>query len=167
MRKITALLLVCLLLCGVAAAEETSDTVAFGNVSFSRDATYIDMGEETVASMDDFIAFLKEFPNLPAELLWVVVAGNQNLIACKWAEVERPLRFLCPDEITDHVHSVIAGYPAVPVIQNGIVHFGKISKGTIIKSNDICMTKMQVCDVVICHCVTVFRDMECQCHYTS
>ena len=64
MRKITALLLVCLLLCGVAAAEETSDTVAFGNVSFSRDATYIDMGEETVSSMDDFIAFLKEFPNL-------------------------------------------------------------------------------------------------------
>ena len=64
MRRITALLLVCLLLCGVAAAEETSDTVAFGNVSFSRDATYIDMGEETVSSMDDFIAFLKEFPNL-------------------------------------------------------------------------------------------------------
>jgi len=106
---------------------------------------------------------LKEFSNLPAELLWVVVAGNQNLIACKWAEVERPLRFLCPDEITDHVHSVIAGYPAVPVIQNGIVHFGKISKGTIIKSNDICMTEMQVCNVVICDCVTVFRDMECQC----
>ena len=52
MRKITALLLVCLLLCGVAAAEETSDTVAFGNVSFSRDATYIDMGEETVSSMN-------------------------------------------------------------------------------------------------------------------
>ena len=64
MRKIIALLLAGLLVWGAAGAEETGEAVSFGGVSFSRDTEYIDMGEETVASMDDFIAFLKEFPNL-------------------------------------------------------------------------------------------------------
>ena len=63
MRKIIVLL-VCLLLCVAAAAEDLSDPVSFGSVSFSRDTAYIDMGEQTVASLEDFIAFLKEFPNL-------------------------------------------------------------------------------------------------------
>ena len=60
MKKIFALLLGFLLLCGAALAEE----VSFGAVSFDRDAEAIDMGDQVVEDLRDFIAFLKEFPNL-------------------------------------------------------------------------------------------------------
>ena len=60
MKKIFALLLGLLLLCGAALAEE----VSFGAVSFDRDAEAIDMGDQAVEDFEGFIAFLQEFPNL-------------------------------------------------------------------------------------------------------
>ena len=60
MKKIFALLLGLLLLCGAALAEE----VSFGAVSFDRDAETIDMGDQAVNDFSGFIAFLQEFPNL-------------------------------------------------------------------------------------------------------
>ena len=60
MKKIFALLLGLLLLCGAALAEE----VSFGAVSFDRDAEAIDMGDQAVEDFKGFIAFLQEFPTL-------------------------------------------------------------------------------------------------------
>ena len=60
MKKVFALLLGFLLLCGAALAEE----VSFGGVSFDRSAEAIDMGDRPVENFKDFIAFLQEFPNL-------------------------------------------------------------------------------------------------------
>ena len=60
MKKVFALLLGFLLLCGAALAEE----VSFGGVSFDRDAEAIDMGDQVVEDFRGFIAFLQEFPNL-------------------------------------------------------------------------------------------------------
>ena len=60
MKKVFALLLGLLLLCGAALAEE----VSFGGVSFDRSAEAIDMGDRPVENFKDFIAFLQEFPNL-------------------------------------------------------------------------------------------------------
>ena len=60
MRKIAVFLLVFLLLCASALAEE----VSFGGVSFDRDAETIDLGSQVVTDYTAFIAFLKEFPNL-------------------------------------------------------------------------------------------------------
>ena len=60
MKKLLALLTAFLLLCGTAGA----DSVSFGAVSFDRDAEYIDLGEQQVQSISDFIAFLRKFPNL-------------------------------------------------------------------------------------------------------
>ena len=60
MKKAVAFLLLFLLLCFSALADE----VAFGSVSFDRDAEYIDLGDQVVKDYTAFIAFLKEFPNL-------------------------------------------------------------------------------------------------------
>ena len=60
MRKFIALLLCFLLVCGAALA----DGVSYGGVSFDRDAEKIDMGDQAVENFTDFIAFLREFPNL-------------------------------------------------------------------------------------------------------
>ena len=60
MRKFVVLLLCFLMVCGAAPAE----VVSFGVVSFDRSAETIDMGDQTVRNFKDFIAFLKEFPNL-------------------------------------------------------------------------------------------------------
>lgn len=60
MKKWFALLCLFLLLCGAAAGEELS----FGAVSFDRDVTYLDMGDQVVSDFPAFIGFLREFPNL-------------------------------------------------------------------------------------------------------
>ena len=60
MRKFVVLLLCFLMVCGAAPAE----VVSFGGVSFDRSAETIDMGDQTVGNFKEFIAFLREFPNL-------------------------------------------------------------------------------------------------------
>ena len=60
MKRFFTLLLVFLMLCGTAAAEE----ISFGSVSFDREAEYIDLGDQTVKNYKEFIAFLQQFPNL-------------------------------------------------------------------------------------------------------
>lgn len=74
MKKIFALLLGLLLLCGAALAEE----VSFGAVSFDRDAEAIDMGDQAVEDFKGFIAFLREFPNLKkVDMFATQVTKNQ------------------------------------------------------------------------------------------
>lgn len=63
MRRFAVLLLV-LALCAGAAGAEAPSPVAFGSLSFPRDAESIDLGEETVEDWQAFLAFLAEFPNL-------------------------------------------------------------------------------------------------------
>ncbi len=60
MRKIAALFLGLLLLCGAALADE----VSFGDAAFDRSAVSIDMGSQVVEDFPAFISFLKEFPDL-------------------------------------------------------------------------------------------------------
>ena len=60
MKKVFALLLGLLLLCGSALGDE----VSFAGASFDRDAFSIDMGDRKVEDFRAFIAFLREFPNL-------------------------------------------------------------------------------------------------------
>ena len=60
MKKIAALLCVFLLLCAAASAEE----VSFGDVSFSRDAAVLDLGDQVIRDFPAFMDFLREFPDL-------------------------------------------------------------------------------------------------------
>ena len=46
-----------------------------------------------------------------AELLGIVIAPYQHLVAAKRTNNRRPLAFLCPDEIAKNVYRVIAAYP--------------------------------------------------------
>ncbi len=63
-KSIMALLVVLLFLCFAAGAEEAPETVSFGSLSFDRDTTKIDMGDEVITDFQGFIAFLQEFPHL-------------------------------------------------------------------------------------------------------
>ena len=62
LKRITACLL-CLLLLFLCAAA-AADTVSYGAVSFDTEAGQIDMGEQVVTDYNQFIAFLRQFPNL-------------------------------------------------------------------------------------------------------
>ena len=57
MKKVFALLLGFLLLCGAALAEE----VSFGGVSFDRSAEAIDLGDRPVENFKDFIALFRSY----------------------------------------------------------------------------------------------------------
>ena len=60
MKKLIACLLCILCLCTAASA----DRVSFGSLSFDSSSKYIDMGTQEVKNYSEFIAFLKQFPNL-------------------------------------------------------------------------------------------------------
>ena len=60
MKRLLAVLLCLFLLPGCALA----DPVSFGGVSFDSEADYIDLGDQVVTKWDDYIAFLRKFPNL-------------------------------------------------------------------------------------------------------
>lgn len=63
MKKLLILLCLLALPFALATAEE-AETVTFGNLSFSKDATYIDLGDQVVDNWNTFYAFLNQLPKL-------------------------------------------------------------------------------------------------------
>ena len=56
-----------------------------------------------------------------AELLGIVIAPYQHLVAAKRTNNRRPLAFLCPDEIAKNVYRIIAAYSGVPVFYELVI----------------------------------------------
>lgn len=61
--RIVSLLLVLLMLCCSATAEEP-ETVSYGSITVSRDTEYVDLGKRAVYHWDKLYAFLQQLPNL-------------------------------------------------------------------------------------------------------
>ena len=95
-----------------------------------------------------------------AELLGIVIAPYQHLVAAKRTNNRRPLAFLCPDEIAKNVYRVIAAYSGVPILYELVIHLIDIRKWPVIKPQNIFMPDMQIRNIVI-HCVPFCCVFEC------
>lgn len=78
MKKMMALL--CALLCFASATlAQDAEEIVFGGLSVSRDAEYIDLGEQVVEDWDAYIAFLSELPNLKAADMFATVVEHRDI----------------------------------------------------------------------------------------
>ena len=86
-----------------------------------------------------------------AELLRIMVASNQHLVAGKRFNIIDPFVFLRPYKIAENIHGIVGLDPTISVVHNDTVHFVKIRKRAVIKTNDVGVTDMQVGYIEV-HC---------------
>ena len=84
--------------------------------------------------------------------LGIVIAGDQHFVPGKLFEPPRPLHFLSPDHISEDIDRIACAYGPVPVMNDRTVHFIQACEGAVIKADHIFMSKVEICDVIVCQC---------------
>ena len=100
--------------------------------------------------------FLKHALCGSAELLGIVIAPYQNLVAGKRTDNGWPFGFLCPDEIAEDIYRITIAYSAVPVFYDLVIHLIDVRKRPVLKPQNIFMPDMQIGDIKVCQSLTPF-----------